>query len=194
MDQLGKQISSNSQAMGINLNSGGGGASGISSAEVKKLEQQIQELKAQLSGKTKELQSSQSANESLKDQFQKIQIQNFDLQKDGDLSRYKLESMITVLKKRNLFESVIKEINGGVMPEQQDDGSGSQIFDTVFGNAGPTILEEYQLKVEEQTKELSELSIQLKQLQNDNQQLIEQADTDLKLLESKSAEIEKQKR
>jgi hypothetical protein len=46
MDQLGKQISSNSQAMGINLNSGGGGGSGISSAEVKKLEQQIQELKA----------------------------------------------------------------------------------------------------------------------------------------------------
>ena len=118
MDQLGKQISSNSQAMGINLNSGGGGGSGISSAEVKKLEQQIQELKAQLSSKTKEVQSTQSANETLKDQFQKIQIQNFDLQKDGDLSRFKLESMITILKKRNLFESVVKEINGGVMPAQ----------------------------------------------------------------------------
>jgi len=40
-----------------------------------------------------------------------------------------------------LFEDVVKEINGGVLPKQSEDGI--KIFDTVFGNAGPTVLEEY---------------------------------------------------
>ena len=53
----------------------------------------------------------------------------------------------------------MKEINGGVLPEQSDDGV--KIFDTVFGNSGPTILEEYQRKVEETTKELQESQVQL---------------------------------
>ena len=60
-----------------------------------------------------------------------------------------------VLKGRNIFEDVVKEINGGVLPEQSEDGV--KIFDTVFGNAGPTILEEYQRKVEESSKELQEV-------------------------------------
>lgn len=44
-----------------------------------------------------------------------------------------------------------------MLPEQSDDGV--KIFDTVFGNAGPTILEEYQRKVDESTKELQEASL-----------------------------------
>ena len=57
-----------------------------------------------------------------------------------------------VLKKRNQFEEIVKEINGGVLPNQSEDSIN--IFDTVFGNSGPTILEEYQSKIEESTKEL----------------------------------------
>ena len=33
------------------------------------------------------------------------------------------------------------------MPDQT--GTDAQIFDAAFGNSGPTVLEEYQLKVEE---------------------------------------------
>ena len=45
------------------------------------------------------------------------------------------------------------------MPEQSEDGV--TVFDSVFGNAGPTILEEYQRKVEETQKELQESQVQL---------------------------------
>ena len=69
------------------------------------------------------------------------------MQKDRDFQKYSLEEIVKALKKRNLFEDIVKEINGGVMPEQSDDTVN--IFDTVFGNSGPTILEEYQRKVEE---------------------------------------------
>jgi len=52
-----------------------------------------------------------------------------------------------VLKKRKLFDAVVKEINGGQVPEE---GSGSDsVIDQVFGNSGLVILEEYQVKVEE---------------------------------------------
>ena len=57
LNQMGKQLESSNKAMGISLAPSGGGGSGVSSAEVKKLEQQIQELKAEVSVKTKELKS-----------------------------------------------------------------------------------------------------------------------------------------
>ena len=98
-----------------------------------------------------------------------------------------------VLKQRNIFEEIVREINGGAMPEQSEDGSVN-IFDTVFGNSGPTILEEYQRKVEESSKELSEVQLQLSQLQSDNQQLIEQSVRDTQTLEGKEVELERQRR
>ena len=61
------------------------------------------------------------------------------------------------MKQRNLFEDIVKEINGGVLPDQS--GDGVKIFDTVFGSSGPTILEEYQRKVEESSKELKEAQL-----------------------------------
>lgn len=76
------------------------------------------------------------------------------MQKDRDFQKYSLEELVKVLKERNLFEDIVKQINGGVLPQQSEDGV--QIFDTVFGNSGPTILEEYQRKVDETTKELNE--------------------------------------
>ena len=60
-----------------------------------------------------------------------------------------------LLDKKNLYEEIVKEINGGVMPDQTD--ADSNVFDATFGNAGPTVLEEYQLKVEEQTRELGDI-------------------------------------
>ena len=57
LNQMGKQLESSNKAMGISLAPSGDGGSGVSSAEVKKLEQQIQELKAEVSVKTKELKS-----------------------------------------------------------------------------------------------------------------------------------------
>ena len=69
--------------------------------------------------------------------------------------KYSMEELVKVLKARAIFEDIVKEINGGVLPSQTDE-DGVKIFDTVFGNAGPTVLEEYQRKVEETTKELQE--------------------------------------
>ena len=68
------------------------------------------------------------------------------------------------------------------------------IFDTVFGNSGPTILEEYQRKVEESSRELQEVQLQLSQLQSDNQQLIEQSVRDTHTLEGKEVELERYRR
>lgn len=56
--------------------------------------------------------------------------------------KYSLEELVKKLKSRNLFEEIVKEINDGHMPAQAEDGSVT-IFDAVFGNAGPTVLEEY---------------------------------------------------
>ena len=68
-------------------------------------------------------------------------------QKERDICRFQLETVIAALKKKNLYEEIVKEINGGVMPDQTD--ADSNVFDAAFGNSGPTVLEEYQLKVEE---------------------------------------------
>ena len=80
------------------------------------------------------------------------------------------------------------------MPTQTGESTDAQIFDTAFGNSGPTVLEEYQLKVEEQTRELNNLNLRVKSLQTDNSQLIEQATRDTRSLENKEMEIERMKR
>ena len=80
------------------------------------------------------------------------------------------------------------------MPTQNGESTESQIFDIAMGNSGPTVLEEYQLKVEEQTRELNNLNLQVKSLQTDNQQLIEQSTRDTRTLEDKEVEIERMKR
>ena len=98
------------------------------------------------------------------------------------------------MKKKNLYEEVVKEINGGVLPAQNGESTDDQIFNAAFGNSGPTVLEEYQLKVEEQTRELSNLTLKLKNMQTDNSQLIEQATRDTKSLENKELENERMKR
>ena len=54
------------------------------------------------------------------------------------------------------------------MPAQNSESADSLIFDNAFGNSGPTVLEEYQLKVEEQTRELGNLNLRLKNMQTDN--------------------------
>ena len=72
--------------------------------------------------------------------------------------KYSLEELAKKLKERNLFEEIVREINNGHLPEQSEDG-GVTIFDSVFGNAGPTVLEEYQRKVEETQKELQEAQV-----------------------------------
>ena len=68
---MGAQIESANKAMGIvPLATGGGGGGGANPAEVKRLEQQVAELKAQLSGKDKELKNQASKFEALQDQHQ----------------------------------------------------------------------------------------------------------------------------
>ena len=153
LEKMGSAIESANKTMGILMPTGhAGGSSGANPAEVKRLEQQVQELKAQFASKDKELKSHMKSYETLQDQHQQMQIAQFDLQKDRDYQRYSLEELVKVLKKRNLFEDIVKEINGGVLPKQSEDGV--KIFDTVFGNAGPTVLEEYQRKVDETSREI----------------------------------------
>ena len=45
-----------------------------------------------------------------------------------------------------------------------DQGANQQQYDYLFGSSGPCILEEYQVKVEEQKKELSEKDALIKSL------------------------------
>ena len=53
---MGAAIQSNNKAMGI-VPMQGGGSGGANPAEVKRLEQQVQELKAQVAAKEKEIKS-----------------------------------------------------------------------------------------------------------------------------------------
>ena len=55
LEKMGAALESTNKAMGIVPMQGGGG--GANPAEVKRLEQQVQELKAQLASKEKELKS-----------------------------------------------------------------------------------------------------------------------------------------
>jgi hypothetical protein len=65
--------------------------------------------------------------------------------------------------KRNLLEDVMNEIHGYNKQDKMDiddcnNGEGDSAtkgnYDFLFGASGPCILEEYQVKVEEQKKEL----------------------------------------
>ena len=64
LEKMGAAIQSNNKAMGIVPMQGGGGG-GANPAEVKRLEQQVQELKAQVAAKEKEIKSQKSAYETL---------------------------------------------------------------------------------------------------------------------------------
>lgn len=77
-----------------------------------------------------------------------------------------------------------------------DDGVGepAKDHDFLFGSSGPCILEEYQVKVEEQKKELGQKNQLLKQLQKDYENLFQSSQQDTRMLESKEAEIERLKR
>ena len=59
-----------------------------------------------------------SKYDALNDQYSQTQIQQFEVQKDRDICRFQLETIIDVLKKKKLYDEVVKEINGGVMPTQ----------------------------------------------------------------------------
>lgn len=63
-----------------------------------------------------------------------------------------------------------------------------------LGLSGPSILEEYQLQLQEQKRELQEKQNQVRQLQHDYEQLMESSHRDTKSLESKEQEIERLKR
>ena len=56
LEKMGAALESTNKAMGIVPMQGGGGG-GANPAEVKRIEQQVQELKAQLASKEKELKS-----------------------------------------------------------------------------------------------------------------------------------------
>ena len=115
LEKMGASIQSTNKAMGLVPTQGGGG--GANPAEVKRLEQQVQELKVQLASKDKELKNQKSAYETLQDQSQQAQIAQFELQKDRDFQKYSLEELVKALKQRNIFEEIVREINGGAMPE-----------------------------------------------------------------------------
>jgi hypothetical protein len=54
-------------------------------------------------------------------------------------------------KHKTVYLEVVKEINHGKLPSDFNPATATadQILDPVFGSAGPTILQEYQTKVEE---------------------------------------------
>ena len=52
-----------------------------------------------------------------------------------------------------MYEEVIREANGGVIP--------IKMLNMVFGNEGPTLLDEYQSKIEELKRSLKEANSKL---------------------------------
>lgn len=88
----------------------------------------------------------------------------------------------------------MNEINGFDPSTKPSSEKGEESIDFFFGNSGPCILEEYQVMVEEQKKEISKKDSELKTIQNDFEQLFNQQKQDNRMLEEKGKEIEKMKR
>ena len=74
-------------------------------------------------------------------------------------------------------------------PESEHDEEEPVIF-----GLGGTLVEEYQLKLQELKKQMDEKELLLAQLQNDADGLLRQSDGDQKVLEKQAQEIEKFKR
>lgn len=87
----------------------------------------------------------------------------------------------------------MNEINGFDSSNRPMDSDKNDI-DLFFGNSGPCILEEYQVMVEEQKKEISMKDQQLKTIQSDFEMLFQQQKLENKMLEEKGKEIERLKR
>lgn len=61
----------------------------------------------------------------------------------------------------------------------------SSALDALLSQGSMGILEEYQLKVQELTRETNERELKIKRLQKENEQLLESATRDITSLESK---------
>ena len=65
LEKMGAQIASSAKSMGIAPLQGAGGGGGANPAEVKRLEQQVQELKATVASRDKELKNQKSTFDAL---------------------------------------------------------------------------------------------------------------------------------
>ena len=96
------------------------------------IEQQVKDLLAQLASKEEELTSQKSAYETLWEGHEQARAA---IEKDRDSHKHQLQEMIKVLKSRELYEDVIREANGGIMP--------IQLHNHAFGEQAPSVLDEY---------------------------------------------------
>ena len=57
------------------------------------------------------------------------------IERERDSNKHQLEEVVRVLKERGLYEEIVREANGGVVPVK--------MLNLVFGDQGPTLLDEY---------------------------------------------------
>ena len=76
-----------------------------------------------------------------------------------------------MLKNRDIYEDVIREVNGGVMPVK--------MLSMVFGDQEPTLLDEYQSKIDELKRSLKEANSKLFKEQNERLKLVRADETSL---------------
>ena len=69
--------------------------------------------------------------------------------------------MVKVLKQQGQYEQVVREANGGALPVR--------MLNSVFGDAGPSVLDEKQVEIDELTRSLKEVNSKLFSLQIDKQ-------------------------
>lgn len=69
--------------------------------------------------------------------------------------------------------------------DYEEKKNGGDALDNLLGISGPGILEEYQTKLEEYKKEVTDKVSQLKQIQKDYELLLESSHQDMKNLETK---------
>lgn len=152
-------------------------------SQLQKYEQEVKELRQERCHKEKRLSQLLQQVESLNEQAAQTQIELFQAKKERDLSRFHLEQLVAVLKRRNLYDDILREVACA---------SGQPL--DLLEAAGPSVLEEYQARAEEQKRELQEKDAQIRQLHREQEQLVEQAHQDTRNLELKEQEIERLKR
>ena len=115
----------------------------FTSQQMQRCEQEIKDLKIEKAIKDKKVVQLQNQVETLTDQNRQSQIDFFATAKERDIARFNLEQIVQALKKNNLLDSVLLDLNNGRSISE----GGS--LDQVLGNGAVGILEEYQVKVEE---------------------------------------------
>ena len=127
----------------------------MSGNEIRALEDQIKALKVQNSQKEKRIASLEVTQKGLQDQIAAQTIENFSTLQQKDDVRLQLDQVNCILDRLGFKDQVYDVLH--------QDQQQAQETPTIYG-MGPTLVEEYQMKLAEMKSELDSINMMVKSL------------------------------